>query len=892
MALRIISLLLSIISALSVAPSYAASGIEEIIFQDCEAAKDKFSKLSQDEQRTLFDFLARVVTLNTQAPAAPEPFAHLPGQNNRGDVILPGSAKGPELISGSLWQTMDAKRELLGKRCALELFSNAGATALSFAPKLASIYSQENLSDEIAVTLEESAASIAEQAHKAGINPSDQEIDTVVALLPGAKPLVAQNFLQEYVVLSLPRIAKYLSTVEEGEAYKITPFLKELDPDGSRGIRTLLDLLVTLDPPAQQRLANYLPFPSKQALAQFIPEFARLAAEPSKNLIFAPLLGKACLLLDGLTLETTVASAFNQATTLNSLEPVEQACLVRSIPSFAKRVTTLLSSTLPSEQEQALRLLPSAVKLLNSEQKLSLLNRIKETALRSQEPQQVEAIYALALFPERRGESVSILLQIIKRLESMPTEVQDKTRAALLGTISTMGYSKETARLTPFVINSLATELNTTAASLFSSTAIEGETELLKLLKPSTPDTTSRVLMVLDKRKSLSKKVAAPLFDLLGQPGVSRGAERVLARLPATLVLSMIKRSLPRSNGEFRIALLSLLQTYGLSSKSETTELLSLLMGDGCSQFDGRTRSLQALLHRKELDPALRYRLEQRLVLCLSETSEAFSGEWLTLAEESVLSHPAQIAETLRNHKISDEFQTKLIDSALRSNMSSVDLSQIALVALEHGSRPSRLKFLTAPNLRDLSSAELIKATQTVVTNAKNDEELRLLAIRALALLNDTSYDWKDFIKNSIDTMAQRDRYDSLLAVIRLLPPQLVLDEVLPALNSDNQDKLVGACRVGAALGAQAVPIISKLWNLREKRAPSVRYAAVLALLEINPLTPELQEHLKRLLVNRYFPRATVLPIRWRSTVAVVDLNAASFGTLRTVHLERLLSNP
>lgn len=106
MALRIISLLLSIISALSVAPSYAASGIEEIIFQDCEAAKDKFSKLSQDEQRTLFDFLARVVTLNTQAPAAPEPFAHLPGQNNRGDVILPGSAKGLSLSpdpSGKLW---------------------------------------------------------------------------------------------------------------------------------------------------------------------------------------------------------------------------------------------------------------------------------------------------------------------------------------------------------------------------------------------------------------------------------------------------------------------------------------------------------------------------------------------------------------------------------------------------------------------------------------------------------------------------------------------------------------------------------------------------------------------------------------------------------------------
>jgi hypothetical protein len=85
------------------------------------------------------------------------------------------------------------------------------------------------------------------------------------------------------------------------------------------------------------------------------------------------------------------------------------------------------------------------------------------------------------------------------------------------------------------------------------------------------------------------------------------------------------------------------------------------------------------------------------------------------------------------------------------------------------------------------------------------------------------------------------------------------------------------------------VPIVSKVWSLREHRAPAVRYSAILALLEINPLTPDLQEHLKRLLVNRYYPWALREPIPWRNTVAVVDLNAASFGTLRTVRLEELL---
>jgi hypothetical protein len=119
----------------------------------------------------------------------------------------------------------------------------------------------------------------------------------------------------------------------------------------------------------------------------------------------------------------------------------------------------------------------------------------------------------------------------------------------------------------------------------------------------------------------------------------------------------------------------------------------------------------------------------------------------------------------------------------------------------------------------------------------------------------------------------------------------VVLEEVASALNSDSQDKVVGACRVGAALGPQAVPIVSKVWNLRESRSPAIKYAAVLALLEINPLTPDLQDHLKRLLVNRYYPSALQPPIPWRNTVAVVDLNAASFGTLRTVRLEQLLGH-
>jgi hypothetical protein len=79
------------------------------------------------------------------------------------------------------------------------------------------------------------------------------------------------------------------------------------------------------------------------------------------------------------------------------------------------------------------------------------------------------------------------------------------------------------------------------------------------------------------------------------------------------------------------------------------------------------------------------------------------------------------------------------------------------------------------------------------------------------------------------------------------------------------------------------------VWNLREKRSPEIKYAAILALLEINPLTPDLHEGLRAILVNRYYSDAVSRPIKWPQSVAVVDLDKSTFGTLRTVHLERLL---
>jgi hypothetical protein len=73
-------------------------------------------------------------------------------------------------------------------------------------------------------------------------------------------------------------------------------------------------------------------------------------------------------------------------------------------------------------------------------------------------------------------------------------------------------------------------------------------------------------------------------------------------------------------------------------------------------------------------------------------------------------------------------------------------------------------------------------------------------------------------------------------------------------------------------------------------RSPGVRYTSSLALLQINPLTPDLHESVRRTLVNRFFETATAMTIRWSSTVALNDLASGTFGTLRKEHLQQLLA--
>jgi hypothetical protein len=215
--------------------------------------------------------------------------------------------------------------------------------------------------------------------------------------------------------------------------------------------------------------------------------------------------------------------------------------------------------------------------------------------------------------------------------------------------------------------------------------------------------------------------------------------------------------------------------------------------------------------------------------------------------------------------------------------------SHLLLKLLELGERKTVLDVLSSLSRAHPLAEQALPGVRGLAASIRNDPALAYAAVLTLAKLGDTQFEWAPFVRDVIDMPESNPNFKTALEIIKALPPEIVLTEVGPALDSDNPDRVAGACRVGATLGSLAIPIVSKVWNLRDRKSPTIKYAAILALLEINPLTPDLHEGLRAILVNRYYRAALARPIQWRQSVAVVDLDKSAFGTLRTVHLERLL---
>ncbi|MEN9845560.1 MAG: hypothetical protein RIS36_707 [Pseudomonadota bacterium] len=881
-----VSLLSAAVWALSWASSISHvhaqdTTLQSSLFENCEKATEAFSSLSPEAKAGLVDYLTRVVGLNTQAPAAPEAFAVLP------------NGRGMEPNPPALWQTTDAKRELRGKRCALELLTLAGPLAFHAVPQLATLYSEQALSDEIAVGIEETAATIAEQAHRNGQVPTEEVIDRQIVYLTNERALVTQNFLQEYLSLSLPRVLTHLSTLPRADADKVVAFLQEADPDGSRSLRAFVELAPKLPAENSNQLASYLPFPTKEGTAPLVNDFARLASEPTNGPEITSLLGRSCVLLGGILIDPALSETLGRNPSLlrdGTVSEIEQRCLVSSVPSLANSVLPLLTSPQESDQRRALSLLPYAIHLMDSERKNALFLKVRELATQQGGPLRSEALIGLGLFTDKRAETYSALLSVLKSSLAEKQDVRaDVVIDAACQSASTLNIPKEMNRFSGLVLEAIKKGITLPGVMALAGKIDSIEPQIAALISPSHVEASTGILNGLQGRKSLSKGTLSAITEALRHPALSVPAENLLIKQGSSLV-PLLRKTLLKSSTTQRLGIVALLEAFGAASKPERTELLNTLVnGNSCEALHARPYAVQSLLQNADTEIAIYDLFVDKVVSCLC-SFEGPSGSSITRTSgAAIFARPNAIQNILTNHKECENLQPDIVALTEDASLPDAIRAHLIIKLLELGDRATIQKVLASLSPKHPLADQALPAVRTLADSIREDQQLAYLAVLALARLGDTQFEWGRFVRDTIDMPESNPNFETALEIIKTLSPDLVLGEVTPALDSDKPSRVAGACRVGATLGPLAIPIVSKVWNLREKRSPEIKYAAILALLEINPLTPDLHEGLRAILVNRYYAEAASRPITWAQSVAVVDLDKSTFGTLRTVHLERLL---
>jgi len=857
------------------------TSVKSALFEDCEKAREAFSNLAPESRAELVDYLTRVVALSTQAPAAPEAFAVLPG------------GKGMEPNPQALWQTTDAKRELRGKRCALELLTIAGPLAFNAVPQLATLYSEQALSDEIAVGIEETAATIAEQAHRNGQVPTDEVMDKLIASLISERALVNRNFLHEYLSISLPRVLTFLSTLSTQDADKVVAFLHDADPDGSRSMRVFVELMPKLTAENVNRLASYLPFPTKEATAPLVNDFARLAAEPTNGANVTALLGKSCVLLGGIIIDPAISPTLGRNPSLlrnPNISESEQRCLVSSIPSLANSLLPLLTSSQESDQRRALSLLSSAMPLVDSERRNALFLRVKELATDPTNPSRSGALGALPLFADKKSDTHTIIANVLKSSLAQKRDANlDAIIDATCKSAATLYTSKDSNRYGALVVETVRKGITLPGVMELAAMIDSIEAPVVALITPSNVDASVGILNGLQDRKSLSKSSLVSIAEALRHPNLSVAAEALLIKQGPAIV-PLLRKTLLKSSTNQRLGILALLEVFGAASKAERTELLNTMVaGESCEPLHARPQAVEVLLRSSDTDRSLYEQFTAKVVSCLCNFKDTAGSALIRSSAAILFAQPSSIQNVLSNRKECEHLQTDVVGVTQDPTVPEAIRAHLITKLLELGDRKTIQQTLASLSQKHLLAEQALPAVRSLADSIRNDQELAYLAVSALARLGDTQFDWSRFVQDVIDMPESSPNFQTALEVIKALSPDVVLAEVTPALDSAKPSHVAGACRVGATLGSLAIPIVSKVWNLRERRSPEIKYSAILALLEINPLTPDLHQGLRAILVNRYYAAACSRPIKWPQSVAVVDLDKSTFGPLRTVHLERLL---
>lgn len=361
-----------------------------------------------------------------------------------------------------------------------------------------------------------------------------------------------------------------------------------------------------------------------------------------------------------------------------------------------------------------------------------------------------------------------------------------------------------------------------------------------------------------------------------------------ISQKTAVSVLSKSQEKLIRKKlvSDTRLNTLIRYQGNNVSSLLEQKELLSLLSKLPCDKLEIQSLVIEGLIGSQGLVDDDKNALFKQMALCLQNVPPEVSQIWFPQIPIDIINTSFLSQESVENAQMS-----RLLE-ILEERLLNGPKEQIApyiTYLLQSATRDSRLRALSfLKKVKEKGECEYLPLVKKISESAADDDSLFTQSLIMRARCDDPSYDWSTFVKDLLKDAEKSNPDPSRLEVIDYLRSDIVAPEILAALESGSQEKIIGASRVGAALGKRGFALVASLWELRNSDIPSIRYEVTLALLQINPLNPDLQMKVRNILVNRFYQEALMRDIDWQKTVAVFELEKSGVGVLRRLRLRGL----
>jgi len=536
------------------------------------------------------------------------------------------------------------------------------------------------------------------------------------------------------------------------------------------------------------------------------------------------------------------------------------------------------------------RLLPAAMESVSVEDRRRLYERISKLLVAPDILVERRILPLLALFPDRNGQNIKLISSSISRFTAHPsTERSKKVLGAIEDTLLALGRNESTKAFDDFMLNALSAGRKVDQILSWFSDGPKGLSErLMRALGTVEPSDAEQIVRFLLAGKGLDRRRLKDLTEAAARPDIAPIIERQILIRSYSLGRDLAE-TLSKAPEKVFLSAMVLQRALGILPADRADHLTTLVTSLRCLELSMRGQLAAHLMQDPAVSAPIRSKLLQRAIACAAEPE---SSNRVGLAEVVVAGDGLssdEVVELLISADLAPEFAGALLKAAERTGISSVRASRLVMSLLENPNQAVRERTLESPLVSVADDPAVSEAVVRLYSELPAESRFRSSHLIGLARIGAPEVDWSDVVRRAARETTRDVPGRITIEALRTVSPVVLLPDIIALMDSAAQDDRLGAVRLAGLLGSGMVEALPRLRQFVEGNEPLLRYSAIISILQIDRAAPDLQEPLRRLLVNRYFDTAERSGLSWSATAAVAGLDRGAFGILREGRLNALL---